>query len=510
MGLKGVIVCILFLPSTFVLAKNSIYLNAKGISGASPIFQDSIEWADYYYNIHRYKKAIPIYKKNLTDSLSNKTRVLKKLALSEAALGRPAASVSYINDYLLTDFDPSFLSNEGFDPIRDSSEFTEISDEVTPKITVWSFIYFFVSMIGFYVLLLICLNKNINLVARFLIAGFIFIHSLFILNVSINRAHFMFQYPHSYLISTWASFLYGPLLYLYFKRITEKYAFKRIDFLHLLPTIALLIFMLPNVYLISGEDKISLMLIRLKNGLSPQDSNQLLAIVLLKILSLVVYAYFIRRVYLRSKTQRLLQEKNQIWQKNIYLIHVLYILTYTAYGILIINGYSSGIFLNGSLAAMAIMVLYVGYSANIQPQVFSGVYAYTNRLFPKYEKSGLTASLSRELKENLVHLFANEKIYRENNINLEMVANRLDTTRHNASQVINEHFGMSFHEFVNTYRIEEAKKILQKDAAQKIHIIDVAYEVGYNNKVTFNKAFKKDTQLTPSEYQRNFKFNKVS
>tara|TARA_R100001126_G_C4768077_1_gene121057 strand:- start:31 stop:486 length:456 start_codon:yes stop_codon:yes gene_type:complete len=144
------------------------------------------------------------------------------------------------------------------------------------------------------------------------------------------------------------------------------------------------------------------------------------------------------------------------------------------------------------------MVLYVGYAANVQPDVFSGRYAYTNPLFPKYVKSGLTDSLSQELKQQLSDLFRNEKLYRKSDINLDMVAEKLDTTRHNASQLINEHFNMSFREFVNSHRIQEAKELLAQE--NELNIIDVAYEVGYNNKVSFNKAFKKDTQLTPSEY----------
>ena len=76
------------------------------------------------------------------------------------------------------------------------------------------------------------------------------------------------------------------------------------------------------------------------------------------------------------------------------------------------------------------MVLYVGYAANVQPDVFSGRYAYTNPLFPKYVKSGLTDSLSQELKQQLSDLFRNEKLYRKSDINLDMVAEKLDTTRH--------------------------------------------------------------------------------
>ena len=125
--------------------------------------------------------------------------------------------------------------------------------------------------------------------------------------------------------------------------------------------------------------------------------------------------------------------------------------------------------------------------------------------FPKYVKSGLTESLSYELKNNLTKLFTEEKLYRKNDINLEMVAQKLNTTRHNASQIINEHFQMSFHEFVNSYRINEAKHILSDQKQKDLNIIDIAYEVGYNNKVTFNKAFKKDTQLTPTQYLSKFR-----
>ena len=116
-------------------------------------------------------------------------------------------------------------------------------------------------------------------------------------------------------------------------------------------------------------------------------------------------------------------------------------------------------------------------------------YAYNNRLFPKYEKSGLTPSLSLELKENLLYLFAHDRVYKENGISLDMVAQKLNTTRHNASQIINEHFNVSFHEFVNMYRIKEAKQLLLEDKSRRLNIINVAYEVGYNNKVTFNKGF---------------------
>ena len=91
-------------------------------------------------------------------------------------------------------------------------------------------------------------------------------------------------------------------------------------------------------------------------------------------------------------------------------------------------------------------------------------------------------------------------MYRDCNLNLETLSKKLNTTRHNTSQIINEHFGMNFFELVNKFRIKEAIKLLEEANNENVNIIDIAYEVGFNNKVTFNKAFKKATTLTPTQF----------
>ncbi|WP_394970564.1 helix-turn-helix domain-containing protein [uncultured Croceitalea sp.] len=481
-------------PENTILEKNKINLAYS---------QDSIRWADYYYNIQRFEEAITLYEKGLNRKGVNKIKFLKKLALSEAGLGNTVKSTDYLESYLLADFNTDFLNHEGFDKIRSSEEFNIIIKKYNPRLNFWSFFYFFIAFVGFYTVLMLNFNKRIRPSARLLISGFIFIHSFFIFHISLVISNYQYQYPHSYLMSTCFSFLYGPLLFLYFKKVVHKHSFKYNDLLHLIPTLLFLIYIVP-IYSLSKNEKLDLMLSRVKNGLNASDSEFLIVIVLLKLASLAIYGYFIRKLYIESIKRNGIVKPNRLWQRNLYYIHFLYIFAYAIYGILISNSVSSGFFYHFQLGSMALMVLYIGYSANIQPNVFNGVITYTNRnsLFPKYEKSGLTPSLSLELKNHLEHLFKNDMIYKENDISLEMIAHRLNTSRHNASQVINEHFKVSFHELVNKYRIEEAKRILTNDQQRNLNIIDVAYEVGYNNKVTFNKAFKKDTQLTPSQFQR--------
>ncbi|NHF57920.1 helix-turn-helix domain-containing protein [Flavobacteriaceae bacterium TP-CH-4] len=463
---------------------------------------DMLKKGDMLYAQGNFSEAIASYNQALEDHAAPESILFKKLALSYSALGNPEEAVRLLEQSLFTDLSTNILSDSGFDAIRNSPDFIALEEKYLPNFTIWSFMYLYVALIGFYIAFILHFKKKIDGIAKRLISGFIFIHSFFIFHICLNITNYQYEFPHTYLMSTAFSFLYGPLFYFYFKRITQQYRFRKIDFLHLLPTVLLLLYLLP-IYGMSGEDKLGLMLRRVSEGLNAGDSAYIALIVALKFTSLLVYGILAGKLYLKGQSNKELSRPNKIWQRNVLAIHAIYIVTYGIYGILIVSHISSGLFYHLPIISMSLMVMYLGFSASVQPSVFSGLYAFENQLFFKYEKSGLTSSLSKELKDNLERLFEIEKIYKENDISLDTVADKLNTTRHNASQVINEHFGVNFHEMINKYRIQEAKYLLKNDQHKNLNIIDIAYEVGFNNKVTFNKAFKKDTNLTPSEYQRN-------
>ena len=457
--------------------------------------------ADHLVLEEKYNEAIVVYQTIITSQYVPKAPVLKKIAIAYAAIEDIGKTTDYIEAYLNTSFDTSIFNESRFGAIKETPDFKALVDKYSAAFNLWSFLYLYVALIGFYIAAILHFNKKIDSIAKVLISCFVFIHSVFILHICLNITNYHFRYPHSYLMSTSFSFLYGPLLYFYFKRITQQYVFKKTDVIHLIPTIALFIYLLPT-YLLSGSDKLNIMLERVSDGFNAQDSSDLILLVALKLTSLIIYGHFIRKLYITSKRNKSVNTANKLWNRNIYVIHISYIVCYSVYGILISYNITSGVAYHSQVICMALMVMYIGYSANVQPSVFSGVLTFGDKLFFKYKNSGLTSSLSMELKDNLIALLENEKIYKENDINLEVLAERLNTTRHNASQVINEHFDLNFHELINKYRINEAKNIFNLDYQKNLNIIDVAYEVGYNNKVTFNKAFKKDTNITPSEYQR--------
>jgi len=119
----------------------------------------------------------------------------------------------------------------------------------------------------------------------------------------------------------------------------------------------------------------------------------------------------------------------------------------------------------------------------------------------KYKNSGLTADTSLELAKALNLLMQQEKLYRESELKLETLADKLGVAKHYVSQVINQHYHVNYFEYINLMRIEEAKQLLLVSDKKSMNIIEIAYTVGYNTKNTFNTAFRRIVGITPSEYR---------
>lgn len=120
----------------------------------------------------------------------------------------------------------------------------------------------------------------------------------------------------------------------------------------------------------------------------------------------------------------------------------------------------------------------------------------------KYRNSGLPKTLEIKLSQDLEKLMEEQQLYKQNDLKLETLAEKLNTSKHFVSQVINEIHKVNFFEYVNLKRIEEAKQLLRLKSKKDLNIIEIAYEVGFNNKGTFNAVFKKITGLTPTEFRR--------
>ncbi|MBN2426560.1 MAG: AraC family transcriptional regulator [Calditrichaceae bacterium] len=126
----------------------------------------------------------------------------------------------------------------------------------------------------------------------------------------------------------------------------------------------------------------------------------------------------------------------------------------------------------------------------------------------KYSTSSLTKEKSRFLLVHLQKFMKEQKPYLNPDLALSDLASQLNVRPHYLSQVINGKLGYRFFDFVNHYRIEEVKQMIQNNDNSSFALLGLAFEAGFNNKVSFNKAFKKFTGLTPSKFRMSLQKNK--
>ncbi len=428
--------------------------------------------------------------------------ILKKLALLNAELEQSEDALFYTEKYIKNTFDFSILANGAYDELAGTPEYDLLNKKYMPQISILAFVYFCAALIGFYFMVVINFVKNSNKKTKLFIGGFIGCHALFIFEFVLFMTNLQYRFPHSYRVSSIVALLFGPLLFLYFKSIIEKEKLNRIDALHFLPGLLFLIMSLP-LYFSNSHEKLELIL-----GVNPLKKTYDGIVFVAKVVSLCVYAFFISSLLFGEKG--LFKQEGEIgkWKRNIFILYIAYTVLYIIYGLSVFNvlGIWSSVIYNIQIGLMSITVVYIAHMAYVQPAILRKY--NENYLIEKYQKSGLTNALSEELKESLVKLFIEDKVYKESNISLEILSNKLNTTRHNTSQIINEHFNMNFFELINKFRIKEAVNMFDDDVKGNLNIIDVAYEVGYNNKVTFNKAFKKEMSVTPSEYIQSQNLNR--
>jgi len=114
---------------------------------------------------------------------------------------------------------------------------------------------------------------------------------------------------------------------------------------------------------------------------------------------------------------------------------------------------------------------------------------------PEPVDAGLLASLER--------LMTVERAYRQDGLTIGTLAQRLDLPEYRLRRLINQGLGhRNFNSFLNHYRIEDAKAALADRAQTAVPVLTIAMDSGFSSLGPFNRAFKAETGLTPSEYRR--------
>ena len=188
-------------------------------------------------------------------------------------------------------------------------------------------------------------------------------------------------------------------------------------------------------------------------------------------------------------------------------------LTYTAYGftgiwILRLLSYAA------AMSAAYEMAGVIGEIVNVPTVLLIGWMVTLGLMQRQYQPDKRLADVVRngngergkshnpEQVAKLEELMATIKVYQDPDLDVDGLADSMDISPRSLSALINGHYGKNFYEFVNEYRVSEAKRLLEDSDARSMTIQQIFETAGFNSKSTFNTFFKKATGSTPSEYRQ--------
>jgi len=311
------------------------------------------------------------------------------------------------------------------------------------------------------------------------------------------------QYPHVLALAIPLPLIHGPLLFLYTGFLTSYFTkWKQKYLLHLLPVIFFSIYYF-DFYIHAGEGKIEFA----KNLIINSQPLRMLfyPAILISGFSYIFLTFLLFRRHRRNILNNLSNsnEKNNLhWLRN--LISGMLVIW-----LVVLLG---GTVLDSSLqdraiyTSVSLFVVFIGFFGLRQGNIFMNQPDYclieglTEENQHHYAKSGLKEERSTEIKELLAKLMEEKKLFLDENISLPQLAGMMNIHPNYLSQIINERFHKNYYDFINSYRVEEFKRLIALGKNKKQTFFTLALDCGFNSKATFNNSFKKITGTTPSEF----------
>lgn len=433
-----------------------------------------------------------------------------------------------------------------------------------PSINLMSVLLLIGSAQGVFLALVLVGMKKGNRKANRFLALLLLIFSISLIEGFMSVTYYYLRYPYLIGIEWPLTFVFGPLAYFYIKSLTSpQWRLKPWTlFAHFIPTVLYYISLIP-FYRLLPEVKARLWYLgssEIRNRY--HDLDLILFIAIIQISAYLILSLRLLMVHSRNIRQTFSSVENisLSWLRTLIIVFFCLLCVYIFFSVFsqYYGVYKEAEYL---LYLMFVIFIYVmGYKGIKQPEIFAPVEkadklpgdnagkspslldrdraelgsgetaplpqehgqagqgvekpgpilnmprTEAEKAPPeKYRKSTLNEEQSEKILTRLILLMGKEKPYLEMELTLPELSNRLSLSPNHLSQVINGELKKSFFDFVNEYRVEEAKKLLLSPEFRHFSILGVAMEAGFNSKNAFYSAFKKFTGMTPSKFREHGK-----
>lgn len=309
-----------------------------------------------------------------------------------------------------------------------------------------------------------------------------------------------------------------PFLYVYTKSLTDR--FFKLDFKNLSHFGFILIYIvsfIPNL-LLSSEQRTEM--VYNKQNLAYQTFLPMLTLLFCQIYFLIrTIILLVKHQYQIKREFSYVESINLAWIKHIvYGFTFIIVISFIAYSL--VSAQIISIYQMDSSISLINMILffYIAYRGYNQRAIYLSKEIPAKNKIKTHQSENISVQERLNAKsdssetntdprlEELVILMKKEKLYLDPELNIGDLANKLGIHAHQLSKLINAQLNKNFFEFINEYRVDEFKKLATDPKNKHISILGLAMDAGFNSKATFNRIFKNDTGLTPSDFRSNFNF----
>ncbi|MEW8334076.1 MAG: helix-turn-helix domain-containing protein [Candidatus Thiodiazotropha sp.] len=387
-----------------------------------------------------------------------------------------------------------------------------------PGYNLYSTILLMGAVHGLLLALALLNTRSGNLVAHRILAALTLVFAIDLSDSFFLHADYRAVGIWSSVVSESLDFLYGPLIYFYIRALTEGEAFRLIGkhWLHFLPFALSYLLFLPY-FLLDADLKTEFVY----GDVTSATAEYAPVVLVIDIATLVsislIGVYFtlsIRRLRRHAREIRdqfsYTERINLNWMRNLLIgLGIIF----AVYLVAVFFSASLGLddeIVNLLMLLVVILIYTMGYLGLRQPAIFSHHSDREDKAptgketeTKKYRKSVLDSEMTGMLLSELKSYMAREKPYLDNTLTLPQLSRQLDIPPHYLSQVINERLKQNFFDFINRYRVDDAKQHLDNPEQAGKNILAIALDSGFNSKSAFYTAFKKHTGMTPTQFKHS-------
>ena len=351
------------------------------------------------------------------------------------------------------------------------------------------------------------LSKKQRTAADSILAVSFLLFGLNILTAYVEWQNRINGYPFPFLIQTTPPFilLHGPVLWFYIKTQTEQnFRFRVIHLLHFLPFILLVTDFSFNIYSLPETIKIQLDSTEAFKKFPTYGID--MAAILISTPTYYTWGLLILRRY-RKRIKNYFSEISKVdlrWLQVLLISSlILSVIIDSTYCVdQIISIASFGALQAGSYIFVSVYVLFLGFFGHRQEALITKVPLKSILIEEPGQPDKPIANADEAFIYRLLEWMKAQQPYLEPNLTISALSEQLNVSEEYLSAILNNKLNRNFFDFVNQYRVYEFKTRCLNPQNEKLTLIAIAFDCGFNSKATFNRVFKNLTNVTPSAYKQ--------